>query len=121
MKKTWFATVKDSHLDSEESRADFIARHVEGATSLVEVISALRPEQFDLLLTTAHDEITHRNKEAASQAKLEEPKGWHKSVTPRDGISLVSLIRHSGLTREKVYPFIWLRQVISGWVGLWDE
>ncbi len=106
MQRLWHATVKDSFLDSKEGRAEFLARNVDGLTSLKDVVGLLKAEQFDLLIVAAADEITERKKEDAAQAKLKDPQGWHESIKPHHARNLVRLVQVSNIKRTEVYPFI---------------
>jgi hypothetical protein len=102
----FFAAVSGSHLDGDEARAEFLGRHVDGVTSLKEVVQILKPHDFKALIASAQDEIAEQQKEDAAQEKLETPKGWHETVTPAQAKLLVQMVRHTGLNRLEVYPFI---------------
>lgn len=106
MKRRFFATVKGSHLDSDDARKDFLGRHMDGSSSLSQVVGALTPANFDEIILAAEAEITEHRKETAAQAKLETPKGYHPSVTPRDAHYLVQAVKAAELKRFDVYPFI---------------
>ncbi len=106
MKRQWFALVKDTSLEGNESRAEFLARHVDGVSSLSEVVGLLRPEQFSELLVVAQDEIAEQAKTAAAAAAALEKTKWHASITPFAAKVFVQAYNEAEIGRLELFPML---------------
>lgn len=73
----FFAQVKDTPLDSDEARADMLAQHFEGQSSLREILPTLEPEAWDEFLAMLG---TYASREAM-KAKERNPKNYGEGVT----------------------------------------
>lgn len=111
-RKQWFGSVKNTYLDTEEARAEFLAEHTDGMTSLNDAVKYLEQPEWDAMLEQVTVSVKEREEARLAEeheARNTDPNSYRSDITERHIDFLNKQLKRAAVRDAERFTFLtWL-------------